>query len=68
MKVAPRQFSVLNLAIRPREVVSAVRACVVAAAEESAGTAIEMMKYCAKRGVLDETEAKAIITRYSNHS
>ena len=65
-KVDPKPFSVFNLNLQPKATTIKVRAMVAAAAEESAGTMIEMLKTAAKYGKLNEAEARFIIKQYCN--
>lgn len=61
-----RPFSIFNLNLQPKTTTLKVRAMAAAAAEESAGTMIEMLKLLHRQGQLTEAEARFIIKQYSN--
>lgn len=57
-----KQYSVYE-SPTSKEVLADVRAAVAAAAEESAGTVVEMMRMAAKDGVINRTDARNILSR-----
>lgn len=66
MKVDPKPFSLFNLKFQSDTITRSIRAMVVAAAEESGDTAIEMMRTAHQQGKITEAEVRFIIKRYSN--